>query len=63
MKRESLSVEEEIERLAKAGKSTRSVLREALRPYKEAHPEAKLEIAIDLYQTDKISLARAAELA
>jgi len=51
--------------LLKAGrhKSKKDLLREALHLYKEAHPEAKLEIALSLYEADKISLARAAELA
>lgn len=65
MKTEIPSIDEEIEILVKSGshKSKRDLLREAFRFYKEAHPEKKLEIAIGLYQADKISLARAAEIA
>lgn len=65
MKTELLSIDEEIEILVKSGshKSKTDVLREAFRLYKEAHPEKKLEIAMGLYQANKVSLARAAELA
>jgi predicted HTH domain antitoxin len=65
MKIKLLSVDEEITILVKSGshKSKADILREAFRLYKEAHPEKKLEIAIALYQADRISLARAAELA
>ncbi len=65
MKTELPSIDEEIGILVKSGshKSKRDLLREAFRFYKGAHPEKKLEIAIGLYQADKISLARAAELA
>lgn len=59
-----MSLDDEIAILVKAGgyKSKADLLREALRLYKEANPDQKLEIAIKLYQTNKISLARAAEL-
>ena len=65
MKTERLSIDEEIGILVKAGsyKSKADLLREAFRLYKEAHPEKKLEIAIELYRAGKVSLARAAELA
>lgn len=63
MKTEPFSLEEELEILAKSGKRKSDLLHEAFHLYKEAHPDKKLEIAIGLYQTEKISLARAAELA
>lgn len=63
MKTELFSLEEELEILAKSGKRKSDLLREAFHLYKEVHPEKKLEIAIGLYQADKVSLARAAELA
>lgn len=65
MKSKTLSLDEEIEILVQTGssKSKADLLREAFHFYKEAHPEKKLEIAIGLYQADKVSLARAAELA
>ncbi len=63
MKTENISIDDEIEILVKAGgyKSKADLLREAFRLYKEAHPDKKLEIAVTLYQTNRISLARAAE--
>lgn len=65
MKGTDLPLADELKLLLKAGrhKSKKDLLREALRLYKEAHPEAKLEIALVLYEADKISLARAVELA
>lgn len=65
MKTERISVDEELKILIESGshRSKADLLRTAFRFYKEAHPEIKLEIAIRLYQADKVSLARAAELA
>jgi predicted HTH domain antitoxin len=65
MKTSKLSLDEEIEILVKIGihKNKADLLREALHLYREAHPDKKLEIAIELYREGKISLARAAEMA
>jgi predicted HTH domain antitoxin len=65
MKTPNISLDEEIAILVKAGgyKSKVDLLREALRLYKEAYPDKKLEIAVKLYQINKLSLARPAELA
>jgi predicted HTH domain antitoxin len=43
--------------------SEEDVIRDALRHLLRARPEARLELAVHRYQTEELSLAKAAELA